>query len=121
VLPAYTVDEASPPHPSKEVTKVALRLKYQVEQVVPCELQEDDLTNPNSRIITKDVIKTAKQAGTDELRGCVVFALLVCVRWFKYQATVELWDSDLLESRAVASEVIAKRMYVAPAVVYVSV
>lgn len=85
-------------------------MKYQIEQVVPCELQEDDLTNPNSRIITKDVVQTAKQAGADELRGCVVIALLVCLRWFKYQATVELWDSDLLESRAVASEVIAKRI-----------
>lgn len=118
VLPAYTVDEAPPPHPSKEVTKVALRLKYQIEQLVPCEIGNDELSNPNSRIITKDVVHTATQAGGDELRGCVVFALLLCVRWFKIQASIELWDSDLHESRALASEVIAKHMYVVPPVMF---
>lgn len=69
------------------------------------------MTNPNSRIITDDVIKTAKQAGGEDYQACVVYCLLVCLRWFKIQASIELWDADLHDGRAVACEVLAKRMY----------
>ncbi|KAL2861144.1 putative potassium ion channel Yvc1 [Aspergillus lucknowensis] len=110
LLPTYAGDEASPTHPAKEVTKVALRLKYQIEHVIPCELDEGSITSPNSRVITHDVVETAMQAGGEDLRDCVPFCLLVCLRWFKRQATQELWDADLLELRATACEVIAKRI-----------
>ncbi|PYH97381.1 potassium ion channel Yvc1 [Aspergillus ellipticus CBS 707.79] len=110
LLPAFTDDQVSSSLPSKEVTRVALRLKYQIEQVVPCELAEGDIANPNSRVITKEVIQTARLAGGDILQACVPFCLLVCLRWFKMQAQEELWDSDLHERRALACEVIAKRM-----------
>lgn len=87
-----------------------MRLKYQIEQVVCCEVDEGVLTDPNSRLITPKVIETAKKAGGEDYRGCVVFCLLVCLRWFKVQSAVELWDADLHDVRAVACEVIAKRM-----------
>lgn len=92
---------------------MALRLKYQIEQVVCCEVDEGVLTDPNSRVISDGVVATANRAGGDENRACVVFCLLVCLRWFKIQASVELWDADLHAMRAVACEIIAKRMYVA--------
>lgn len=111
VLPTHEGDEVPTDHPAKEVTRLALRLKYQLEQVIPCELDEDSVTNPNSRIITHDVVQTAMQAGGDDLRTCVPFCLLVCLRWFQHQASQELWDADLHELRATACEVIAKRMY----------
>jgi hypothetical protein len=98
------------PIPAKEVTKVALRLKYQIEQVVPCELEEDLITKPHSNIVTEAVIKTAKEAGGDEYKACVVFCLLVVKRWFKRQALKELWDADLHNARGVAAEMIAKRI-----------
>ncbi|CAG8908490.1 unnamed protein product [Penicillium egyptiacum] len=110
LLPAYAADESDASDASKEIAKVALRLKYQIEQVVSCEVEENALTNPNSRIITDDVVETAKQAGGDDYKACVVYCLLVCLRWFKIQSSVELWDSDLHEVRAVACEVIAKRI-----------
>lgn len=72
------------------------------------------LTDPNSRIITQDVIATAKRAGGEDYQACVVFCLLICLRWFQIQASVELWDADLHGVRAVACEVIAKRMYDPP-------
>ena len=100
-----------PSDSSKEIAKVALRLKYQIEQVVPCEVEESLLTNPNSRLITPQVIETAKRAGGEEYKACIVYCLLVCVRWFKIQSHAELWDADLHDLRAVACEVIAKRMY----------
>jgi hypothetical protein len=86
-------------------------LKYQIEQLVACEVDESVLTDPNSRIITEHAIKTAKSAGGEDYKACVVYCLLTCLRWFKIQASVELWDADLHEGRAVACEVIAKRMY----------
>jgi hypothetical protein len=112
VLPAYTGDQTPPALPSQEVTKVALRLKHQIEQVIPCELDKDLITKPNSHIITQDVIKTAKDAGGQEYRACVVYCLLVCLRWFKMQGFSELWDSELHGCRALACEMIAKHMYV---------
>lgn len=62
-------------------------------------------------MVTKGVVDTARNAGGENYRACILYCLLVCVRWFKIQATVELWDADLHELRAVACEVIAKRMY----------
>jgi Polycystin cation channel len=94
--------------PAKEVTKVALRLKYQIEQVIPCELVERKVTKANSPIITKKVIQTAKEAGGKEHAACVVYCLLVCKRWFKRQAMLELWNSEMHDVRAIACEVIAK-------------
>ena len=101
VLPTQRND-AAPAIPAKEVTKVALRLKQQIEQVVPCELEEWKITKAHSPILTRAVIATAKQAGGTPYRACVVFALLVVHKWFKRQAQLELWDADLHAVRAVA-------------------
>jgi hypothetical protein len=114
VLPTYAADEPQSSSSSRDIAKVALRLKYQIEQVVSCEVEQNVLTDPNSRIITDDVVSTARKAGGDDYQASVVYCLLVCLRWFKIQSTVELWDSDLHEVRAVACEVIAKRMYYSP-------
>ena len=92
------------------MTKVALRLKHQIEQVIPCELEEDQVTKAHSSIITPAVLETAKQAGAPEHNACVVFCLLVVQKWFKRQALTELWDSDLHDVRAVAAEIMAKRL-----------
>lgn len=96
--------------PPAAVTKVALRLKYQIEQVIPCELEEFKVTKANSPIITRKVIKAAKEAGGKDHEACVVYCLLVCYRWFRRQAVLELWDADLHAVRATACEVLAKRL-----------
>lgn len=96
--------------PPIEVTKVAVRLRRLIEECVPCELEENLITKPHSKVITNKVIKAAKQAGGSEYGACVVFCLLVCKRWFSHQSSVELWDADLHLVRGVACEVIAKAM-----------
>ncbi|PSK36186.1 Eukaryotic translation initiation factor 2 subunit alpha [Elsinoe australis] len=100
--------------PAIEVTKIALRLKHQIETVVPCELEEDRVTAAHSAIVTPAVIETAKSAGKygseHDYSACVVFCLLICKKWFKRQAVLELWDSDMHDVRATACEVIAKRI-----------
>ncbi|KAJ4364469.1 Calcium channel yvc1 [Neocucurbitaria cava] len=99
-----------PPIDPKDVTKVCLRLKHQIEQVVPCELEEEQITKAHSSIITDAVLETARQAGAPEHNACVVFCLLVVKTWFQKQATAELWDADLHDVRAVAAEMMAKRL-----------
>ena len=71
-------------------------------------MEESRITKANSSVITRKVIATAKEAGGKDYAACVVYCLLVCKRWFKRQAMLELWDSDLHDARAVACEVLAK-------------
>jgi hypothetical protein len=56
------------------------------------------------------VIATAKNAGGEENRACVVYCLLVVKKWFKQQAVLELWDADLHNVRALACEILAKQI-----------
>ncbi|KAL6247432.1 Calcium channel yvc1 [Rhinocladiella similis] len=110
LLPSHTNDIAAPAYPAREVTKVALRLKYHIEEVIPIELPEEKITSANSGVVTAKVVQTAREAGGKDYSACVVYCLLVCKRWFRHQATLELWDADLHEVRAVACEIIAKRI-----------
>ncbi|KAK1759029.1 hypothetical protein QBC47DRAFT_449698 [Echria macrotheca] len=110
LLPSYHDDSIVSAIAPPTVTEVALRLRHLVEQCVPCELDEAQITCANSKVITKKVVKAAKEAGGRENRACVVFCLLVNKRWWKHQALVELWDADLHSVRAVACEVIAKQI-----------
>ncbi|KAB8337332.1 hypothetical protein FH972_021631 [Carpinus fangiana] len=103
-------NDASSAISSTEVTKVALRLKHQVETVIPCEIDEDRVTTPLSGVITAAVVETSKQAGGSEHKSCVVYCLLICKKWFKKQSLLEPWDADLHLVRATACEVIAKRI-----------
>lgn len=114
VLPSTRNEALQSAIPPAEVTKIALRLKYQIEQIIPCELEESQVTRANSPVITRTVVETAKEAGGEEYKGCIVYCLLVCRRWFKRQALIELWDADLHDLRAVACEVLAKQMYLSP-------
>ena len=110
VLPSNADDLVPSAFAPAAVTKVALRLRYQIEQVIPCELEEFKVTKANSPIITSKVIKTAKEAGGNEHGACVVYCLLVCYKWFKRQAILELWDADLHDVRATACEMLAKHI-----------
>ncbi|KAL2111114.1 hypothetical protein VUR80DRAFT_262 [Thermomyces stellatus] len=108
LLPEQATDHVVETIPPEEVTRVALRLRHLIEHCVPCEIEESLVTQAHSRVITTKVIKAAKEAGGEQNRACVVFCLLVCTRWFKHQAELELWDADLHKVRATACEVIAK-------------
>lgn len=112
VLPTFREEGLPSAIAAPQVTKVALRLRYLVEECVPCELEESKITESHSRIITHAVVEAARKAGEVEGAGCVVYALLVNKRWFKKQAILELWDADLHNVRAVACEVIAKKLCV---------
>src|SRR5271156_6823428 len=108
VLPDHRSDVIPSAVDPIEVTKAALRLKYLIEECIPCELEEKLITKPHSRIITPSVLKAAREAGGDQFGACVVYCLLVNKRWFQRQAILEMWDAVLHNVRAVAAEVIAK-------------
>lgn len=110
VLPTRREELPPSPIPAKDVTVIALRLKHQIELVIPCELQEWKITVAHSKVITNGVIDTAKKAGGEEHKAVVVYCLLIVKKWFKRQAMLELWDSDMHYVRAEACEVIAKAM-----------
>ncbi|KAK8060861.1 potassium ion channel [Apiospora saccharicola] len=108
VLPTHRDRHIESAIKAEEVTKIALRLRYLIEEAVPCELEVQEICRPHSRVITPKVVAAAKEAGSQETRACVVFCLLIANRWFMHQAQVELWDADLHAVRAAACEVIAK-------------
>jgi hypothetical protein len=89
VLPTRREHFPAPPIDAKEVTKICLRLKHQVEQVIPCELEEEKVTKANSPIITQAVLDTANKAGGEENKACVVFCLLIVKKWF------QVWRSSI--------------------------
>ncbi|KAK4121561.1 hypothetical protein N657DRAFT_647739 [Parathielavia appendiculata] len=110
VLPSYRDDSVQSAIPAKAVTEVALRIRHLIEECVPCELQTEQVTAPHSKVITSRVIQAAKEAGGREHGACVVFCLLVNKRWWRHQAQIELWDAELHQLRAVACEVVAKKL-----------
>jgi hypothetical protein len=110
VLPSYTDERIQSAIPAPAVTEVALRIRHLIEECVPCELKENHITSPHSRILTAKVIQAAKEAGGREYKDCVVFCLLINKRWWQRQALGELWDADLHYLRAIACEVIAKKI-----------
>lgn len=113
LLPSHREDTIPSAIPPREVTFIALRLKYQLEEVIPCELPEERITRPHSDVITPDVMKTAKTAGkvagmNEDYGACIIYCLLVVKNWLRLQARLELWDADLHGLRAVACEKLAK-------------
>jgi hypothetical protein len=84
VLPTRREHLPPPPIDPKEVTKICLRLKHQIEQVIPYEIEEEKVTKANSPIITQAVLDTANKAGNDgDKTACVVYCLLIVKKWFK--------------------------------------
>ncbi|CAG9977925.1 unnamed protein product [Clonostachys byssicola] len=108
LLDGHRNESIGVPIPPVEVTRICLRLRHLIQECISCELEESKITRPHSRIVTKKVIKAAKEAGGDEYKSCVVFCLLVNKQWFTHESITELWDADLHKLRATACGVIAK-------------
>ncbi|VTT73378.1 unnamed protein product [Fusarium fujikuroi] len=111
LLPSHRNQNIASATPPAEVMKVCLRLRHLIRECVPCELEESAITRSHSTVITSKVVQAAKEAGGQKYRSCVVYALLVNMRWFKREAILELWDADLHDLRAVACTVIAKQIW----------
>lgn len=88
VLPTRREQLPRPPIDAKEVTKICLRLKHQIEQIIPYELEVEKVTKANSPIITQAVLNTANKSGGEDRTACVVYCLLIVKKWFS------VWNSN---------------------------
>jgi hypothetical protein len=74
VLRNYRNEQLESAIPAEDVTRVCLKLRHLIQECVPCEMDEGKITTPHSQVLTPQVIKTAKEAGGQDFRGCVVGA-----------------------------------------------
>lgn len=95
--------------PARKVTQVARKIRQLMIQLVPLQVKESHITNPKSRIITDGVLKLVESAAHDE-PGCVVFCCVYVANYFHRLCSKDLSDADVHVLRAIACEVIAKRL-----------
>ena len=104
-------NQAKPIPPPEQVTQAARKIKYLVTELIPLQVKESHLTNPKSRIITNKVLDLCERAASESgVAGCVVYACLYCAQFFHRLCLSDIPDSDIHVLRAVACEVIAKRL-----------
>ncbi|KAK9453130.1 hypothetical protein V1511DRAFT_505722 [Dipodascopsis uninucleata] len=94
----------------RDTTVTAIRLMRLINTLVPIELKESRITRPGNSVITDEVIETAKQAGEESKRACIIFSLLTAISWYRKIKRQELYDADLNDLRILACQYLAKRI-----------
>ncbi|GMM38627.1 Yvc1 protein [Saccharomycopsis crataegensis] len=108
----------SSPSP-RQVLRVALNLKYLIDQVIPIQLDLELITNPYSDILTTKVVNLAIEAaggkgegkvGTTSrrYRAVLIYCLLINAKWYRALSLSELHDAELHLSRMTAAAQLAK-------------
>ncbi|KAM0786008.1 hypothetical protein ACM66B_006824 [Microbotryomycetes sp. NB124-2] len=95
-------------HP-RTVTRIVERIKALTLELLPIQVDLDEITSPVSSILTKDVVDAYSQIGGD-FDSCVPFALLEARRYFRKQAYLNPSDSDENEGRKLACEALARKL-----------
>ncbi|KAL0580084.1 Calcium channel yvc1 [Marasmius crinis-equi] len=91
------------------LTKLVKRLRALTLQLLPVEVDPQDLISPTSRIITPEVISAYKAAAGDFLEA-LPYCLLRARAEFKWDADHDPADYDENFGRAIACEVLARRI-----------
>ncbi|GAA5988336.1 hypothetical protein JCM10908_002170 [Rhodotorula pacifica] len=108
--PSCAFDESHAHHfHPKTVTRIITRIQALTLELIPIEVDLDEIRSPTSSIITKDVIEAYSQIAGD-FKPAVPFALLEARRFFARQAANNPADSDENTCRKVACEAIARRI-----------
>ncbi len=121
LLPETESNEFLDPPSSRQILRIALRLRLLIDNIVPVEFDPELIAKPDSSIITPSVVDLAREAaggkgngkkGTSSRRyqACLIFALLIVRGWYRKLSFGELHDSELYNAREVAAEYIAKRI-----------
>ncbi|TNY22210.1 hypothetical protein DMC30DRAFT_362069 [Rhodotorula diobovata] len=95
-------------HP-KTVSRVVTRIEALILELLPIQVDLDDLTSPTSSILTKDVVEAFGQLAGD-FSACMPFALLEARRYFALQQRINPSDSDENAGRKLACEAIARKI-----------
>ncbi|BGP56070.1 Calcium channel yvc1 [Rhodotorula sphaerocarpa] len=95
-------------HP-KTVTRIVTRIQALILELLPIEVDVDDIKSPTSNIITADVVDAFSKIAGD-FAPAVPYALLEARRFFARQAANNPADQDENNGRKVACEAIARRI-----------
>lgn len=103
----------------RQTLRIALNLKFLIDQVIPIEYPLDLITVPKSRILNQQVLQAVYDAaggsgdgkhGTSshKYRSVLVFALLKVCGWYWTLRNNEMSDFELYAARACAAQQLAK-------------
>lgn len=95
-------------HP-KTVTRIVTRIQALALELLPIQVDLEEITSPTSSIITKECIEAFSQIAGD-FDHCLPFALLQARRHFALQMRINPADSDENEGRRLACEALARKI-----------
>lgn len=96
------------PHP-RTITRIVTRIQALTLELLPIQVDPNELMSPVSTIITKEVVEAYSKIGGD-FQHCLPFALLEARRYFRNAAFADPSDSDENEGRKLACEVLARKL-----------
>ncbi|KAL8279633.1 hypothetical protein RQP46_007946 [Phenoliferia psychrophenolica] len=96
------------PHP-RTINRIITRIQALTLELLPIQVDLDELMSPVSSIITREVVDAYAKIGGD-FHHCVPFALLEARRYFRLAAYTNPSDSDENEGRKLACEVLARKI-----------
>ncbi|GAA5987011.1 hypothetical protein JCM11641_004418 [Rhodosporidiobolus odoratus] len=95
-------------HP-RTVQRIVTRIQALTLELLPLEVDLDDLTSPTSSILTLEVIDAYSTIAGD-FHQCLPFALLEARRYFREQMKLNPSDADENEGRKLACEALARKL-----------
>ncbi|GAA5881654.1 hypothetical protein JCM16303_005529 [Sporobolomyces ruberrimus] len=95
-------------HP-KTVTRIVTRIQALALELLPIQVDLEEITSPTSSIITKECVEAFSQIAGD-FDHCLPFALLQARRHFALQMRINPADSDENEGRRLACEALARKI-----------
>ncbi|SCZ94771.1 BZ3500_MvSof-1268-A1-R1_Chr12-1g03647 [Microbotryum saponariae] len=95
-------------HP-RTVTAIVRRIEALTLELLPIQVDLDELTSPVSAILTRQVVEAYSKIAGD-FDQCLPFALLEARRYFRQQAYLNPSDSDENEARKLACEALARKL-----------
>ncbi|SCV72936.1 BQ2448_6861 [Microbotryum intermedium] len=95
-------------HP-RTVTAIVRRIEALTLELLPIQVDLDELTSPVSGILTQQVVEAYSKIAGD-FHQCLPFALLEARRYFRQQAYLNPSDSDENQGRKLACEALARKL-----------
>lgn len=94
---------------AKTVSRIVTRIQALALELLPMQVDLEEITSPTSSIITKEVVEAFSQIAGD-FDHCLPFALLAARRHFGWQMLINPADSDENEGRKLACEALARKI-----------
>ncbi|GAA5971515.1 hypothetical protein JCM3765_001224, partial [Sporobolomyces pararoseus] len=96
---------------ARTVSRIVTRIQALALELLPIQVDLEEITSPTSSILTKDVVEAFSKIAGD-FDHCLPFALLQARRYFAIQQRINPADSDENEGRKLACEALARKIIV---------